>query len=547
MEKEKSTLSRRQFVGVTATAAATTALFGLAGCSGNGGGSQASSGASQSGSGEVVKGGVLKVALNRTVSAKSLDPLYVDSTTADQICQNYGDTLVQENIDQSEYLPCIATKWEISEDGKTYTFTIRDDVYFQPGKFQDGRLLTSEDVAYSVNRAKDYWCNYLFFLDYAEATDDKTVVCHLKDANATFLHELTSSSVLMVPKEEVEGWGEEFGMHPVSTGPFKVDEHTPDQTTKLSKFDKYWGVEPNLDGIEYHIITEDAQAVNALTTGEIDISLNVTGQLIKQVSASDKLVLSQNTEPRLAYIGFNLSDPILSNGKVREALSTAIDRKTLVDGVYANGDGELSVLPVPKVSWGYSEEQESLVPAYDVEKAKSLLAEAGYPTGFDIVLTIGTQNAYVQAATLVQEQLKQIGVNVEIQSVSSTEVTDRYLNNKVQMWINGQGGSADPATFVGYFLNSDKIHTNYNAFCYSDPATDAIINEALTITDQQERKDLYEELNEIALKTPIAAFYATTKLSWGLRKEVHGYVQENKAVMRVCGLEGSGINIWKEK
>ena len=81
-------------------------------------------------------------------SAKSLDPLYVDSTTADQICQNYGDTLVQENIDQSEYLPCIATKWEISEDGKTYTFTIRDDVYFQPGKFQDGRLLTSEDVAY---------------------------------------------------------------------------------------------------------------------------------------------------------------------------------------------------------------------------------------------------------------------------------------------------------------------------------------------------------------------------------------------------------------
>lgn len=348
MEKEKSTLSRRQFVGVTATAAATTALFGLAGCSGNGGGSQASSGASQGGSGEVVKGGVLKVALNRTVSAKSLDPLYVDSTTADQICQNYGDTLVQENIDQSEYLPCIATKWEISEDGKTYTFTIRDDVYFQPGKFQDGRLLTSEDVAYSVNRAKDYWCNYLFFLDYAEATDDKTVVCHLKDANATFLHELTSSSVLMVPKEEVEGWGEEFGMHPVSTGPFKVDEHTPDQTTKLSKFDKYWGVEPNLDGIEYHIITEDAQAVNALTTGEIDISLNVTGQLIKQVSASDKLVLSQNTEPRLAYVGFNLSDPILSNDKVREALSTAIDRKTLVDGVYANGDGELSVLPVPE-------------------------------------------------------------------------------------------------------------------------------------------------------------------------------------------------------
>ena len=353
----ESALSRRQFVGLAATAAAGTALLGMAGCSGSNGGSSSGSTNSGSSDAQVVKGGTLKIALNRTVSAKSLDPLYVDSTTADQICQNYGDTLVQENVDQSEYLPCIATKWDISEDGKTYTFTIRDDVYFQPGTFQDGRKLTAEDVAYSVNRAKGYWCNYLFFLDNAEATDDKTVVCHLKDANATFLHELTSSSVLMVPKEEVEGWGEEFGMHPISTGPFMVEEHTPDQSTKLVKFDKYWGVEPYLDGIEYHIITEDAQAVNALTTGEIDVSLNVTGQLIKQVGSNDKLTLSQNAEPRVAYVGFNLSDPILSNDKVREALSTAINRQGIVDGVYANGDGELSVLPVPKISWGYDESQ----------------------------------------------------------------------------------------------------------------------------------------------------------------------------------------------
>ena len=97
--------------------------------------------------GEPVYGGTLNVALNRTVSAKSLDPLYVDSTTADQIMQNFGDTIVHESADQSEYLPNIATEWTISEDGLTYTFTIRNDVYFHPGEFQDGRLMTSEDVA----------------------------------------------------------------------------------------------------------------------------------------------------------------------------------------------------------------------------------------------------------------------------------------------------------------------------------------------------------------------------------------------------------------
>lgn len=372
-------------------------------------------------------------------------------------------------------------------------------------------------------------------------------MCHLIDANATFLHELCSSSVLMVPKEEVEGWGEEFGMHPISTGPFMISEHVPDQYTKLVKNPNYWGVEPYLEGLEYYIITDGAQAINALTTGEIDCSLNVNGKLIQQVQSNGQLALAQNTEPRVSYLGFNLSDPILSNLDVRRALSMAIDREQIAKGVYANGDGEVSYLPVPLMSWGYNKEQEKLAPAYDVEAAKKLLADAGYPDGFDIVLTTGTADAYIQAATLIQEQLKQLNVNVEIQSLSPTEVTDRYLNNTVQLWINGQGGSADPATFVGYFLNSEKIHTNYNAFCYSDPATDELINKALALTDQAERKAIYEELNKIAMETCIGVFFATTKLSWGFRSEVQGYVQENKAVMRVCGLEGSDINVWLAK
>ena len=171
-----------------------------------------------------------------------------------------------------------------------------------------------------------------------------------------------------------------------------------------------------------------------------------------------------------------------------------------------------------------------------MEKAKSLLAEAGYPDGFDVVLTIGTQNAYVQAATLVQEQLKQIGVNVEIQSVSSTEVTDRYLNNKVQLWINGQGARPtrrrcrllpelrqDPHQLQRLLLQRSRDRRNHQRGADAHRPAGA--------------QGLYEELNEIALKTNIAAFYATTKLSWGLRKEVHGFVQENKAIMRVCGLE----------
>lgn len=496
--------------------------------------------------GEPVYGGELKVALNRTINAGALDPVLANSTTCDQVCLQYGDTLVQETADAVDYLPSLATDWTISEDGKVYTFTIREGVHFQKGQYQDGRELTPEDVAWSLNRAhEESWWGYLPFFDHAEVQDGK-VVCYLENANATFLHELTSTSGIIVAREEVEGWGsnEDFGSHPISTGPFIISEHVPDQYTKLVKNPDYWGVEPYLDAITYYIITDEAQAMNALTTGEVDIVLTVSGNYIQQVKDTAGLVLSQAPESRLSYLGFNLSDPVLSDKKVRDAISMAIDRKQIADGVYANGDGAASYLPVPITSWGYDASLESLVPAYDPEGAKALLEEAGYGSGLNLVLTVGTADSYVRAATIIQAMLSQIGINVEIQSLSSTEITDRYLNNTVQLFIGGQGGSADPGTFVGNFLSTAKLHTNFNAFCYSDPETDKIVNAAGAETDRAKRTELYHELIKEALDTNIGVFYATSYLSWGLNERVHGYVQENKSVMRVCGLEGTGINIW---
>ena len=497
-------------------------------------------------SNEPVYGGTLKVSLNRTVSAKSLDPLYIDSTTADQIVQNFGDTLIRENSDGSEYLPNIATSWEISEDGLTYTFKIRTDVHFQPGKFQDGRLLTSEDVAYTLNHAKDYWCNYLYYLDYAEATDDETVVCHLMNPNATFMHELVHSSTIMVPKEEVEGWGEEFGMHPVSTGPFMVKEHVPDQYTKLVKNPNYWGVEPYLDGLEYYIITDAAQATNALMTGEIDVNLSVAGEAIQQVKDSPALTLCQTPEFRVAYFGFNMTNEYLANDKVREALIMAVDYEQLTAAQFTNGDGEVSYLPLPMTSWGYDKSLEDLVPKYDPEGAKALLAEAGYPNGFTLQMSCTSDEARLRAVTLLQAFWSQVGVNLEIRTLAQAEITASYLDNTVVTWASGQGGSADPATFVGNFFSTEKLHTNYNSFCYSDPYTDELIEKALVLTDQDARKEVYKEITTLGVEKNVGIFYATMNLSWGMSNKVHGYVQQNQVVFRVCGTEGSGINVWKE-
>ena len=122
------------------------------------------------------------MALNRTINAEALDPVLANSTTCDQVCLQYGDTLVQETADAVDYLPSLATDWTISEDGKVYTFTIREGVHFQKGKYQDGRELTPEDVAWSLNRAhEESWWGYLPFFDHAEVQDGK-VVCYLENA-----------------------------------------------------------------------------------------------------------------------------------------------------------------------------------------------------------------------------------------------------------------------------------------------------------------------------------------------------------------------------
>ena len=501
--------------------------------------------------GEPVYGGTLRIAVNRSINAKALDPVFADGTACDQVINQFGDNLVVLSPEGDAYLPSIATSWEISDDGMTYTFQIRDDVHFQVGKYQDGRLLTAEDAAYSLNRAHaEAWWNYIPYFKSAEAVDDTTLVCHLEYANALFLYDLTSPSGIMIPREEVEGWGEEqFGSHPIGTGPFQVVEHVPDQYVKLEKNPNYWGVEPYLDGLIYYIIVDEAQNMNALSTGEIDVSVNIAGDYIKQLKDNPKLVLAQGPQNRIAFCGYNMTHPILSDKRVRDTLSMAIDRAQIVGAVYANGDGIASALPIPVTCWAYDASMESLAPPYDVEGAKQLLAEAGYPNGFDIVLSVGQSDAYVRAATIIQAMLSQIGVNVEIQSITPTEMTDRLLNNTVELFMRdgGQGGSTDPASFVGNFLDSSKLHTNYNSWCYDNPETDKLVRAAAAETDQSVRVGLYQDLIREAMDANIGLFYATINTSWGMQSNVNGYVLETGAVMRVCGLEGTGINMWLSK
>ena len=196
-------------------------------------------------------GGTLKIALSTAVSAQAIDPIGSNGTGPDQIIQNYGEGLVRQTSN-GEYVPAFATDWEVSEDGLEWTFHLRQGVHFQKGEFQDGREATADDVVYSLERSRtQHWNNPLFMVDTIEKIDDYTVKIVLNRPYAAFLERCTSSTTIIVPKEDVEGWGDDFCLHPTSIGPFQVVEHVADQYTKLVRNENYWGTKPYLDALEY--------------------------------------------------------------------------------------------------------------------------------------------------------------------------------------------------------------------------------------------------------------------------------------------------------
>mgnify|MGYP000919469627 FL=1 len=265
------------------------------------------------------EGGMLTVAL--AAIPKTLDPVKYTGIYESNVIHSIADTLVYYNKALNKIIPGLATKWEISDDLKTYKFTLRDDVYFQKGKFQDGRKMTAEDIKYSLERsAKESVMKRLRMLESVEVVSDTEIICHLTEPNAAFLTVLTDAGNVIVPKEEVEGWGEDFGTHLVGTGPFAFKEWKNSDSIVLEKSKNYWGEKPHLDGVTFKFITDQNMMTNALRTGEIDVATDVTGESIQAIKSDSNLVLNEKPALKIIYMSMNLMEGPTKDPKVREAI-----------------------------------------------------------------------------------------------------------------------------------------------------------------------------------------------------------------------------------
>lgn len=541
----KRFLSALLAVAIVATA--------LAGCGQSGSSSAPEAGAAsvssapaqpQAAPGEPQSGGVLRISM--PASPKNLDPIKYTGTYESQIIRSVCDTLVEYKMDLSGIAPALATEWTISDDGKEYIFKLRDDVYFQPGQYQDGRKLTAEDVKYSLERsANESSLNRLDMLESCEVLSENEVKCILTGPNAVFLTALTDAGNVIVPKEEVEGWGDDFGTHLVGSGPFALQEFKLDQESVLVRNDKYWAATPYLDGVTFKVINDHNQAVNALKAGDIDYATSLVGEAVQMVRDDSNLVLKETPGLHMAYLYMNEVNGPTADKRVRDAITMAVDRNDLLAGVYPYGEAQLASVPLPPGSWGYDPSLEGAALPYDPEAAKALLAEAGYPDGLQLTLYISNTAARIKMATIVQQYLKtNLNIDLDIQPSEWGTFSEIASSGKADIYGMSWTWYPDPYFFLNKLFHSSEIGALGNGAGFKSEEVDTLLDAALIETDQAKRAEMYKEVLRLVMAENPIFVYSNENVTDAGTQNVQDMVQRADNVIVICNSE---VNVWLSK
>lgn len=455
----------------------------------------------------------LVFAMNTDV--QSLDPQIQNDTTSEQVVKMLYNTLLKFE-DDGTVVGDLAESWSVSEDKLTWTFNLKQGV-----KFHNGKELTSADVKATFDRALNAEAGGLRTTEIikmftaVEAPDPYTVTITTDGPYGPMESLMCNMSLGIMDADYIEKYGLDLGTSVEGengTGPFKVVSWERDQEIVVERFDDYFGTPAKLQTVVYTIIPEAASRVIALETGEVDVIDKPTDEDLARLEADTEnfTVLRKPTiSQRLFRFGCN--DPIISNTKVRQAIVYAIDRQAIIDALFT-GSAYPSTAPLAPVTFGYSNLGEI---EQDLELAKSLLAEAGYPDGFDtkIVTTERYQNG-IELAEIISQQLAEIGINAEIEvwewsalSASWNGITADEFDQPI--FIMGAGPSMRDADggLRGLYTTSETGLNDRNYGFYSNAEVDALIEQGMQETDQQKRVEIYKEAMEILYREDPVAFW----------------------------------------
>ena len=495
-----------------------TALSGCAGGTGEssednssiGTESSTEAGADTTPAGEPVYGGSVVVGIQQDID--SLDPHKAIAAGTKEILFNIFEGLVKPD-ENGNLINAVASDYTISEDGLTYTFTLRDGV-----KFHNGNAVTAEDVKYSLERVSGLLNGEVLIAGMQTITsvtisDDKTVLVTVDSPNPELIYSFTAA---IIPA----GSGEEESAAPIGTGPFSFVSYTPQQNIVLAKNAEYWqnGL-PYLDEVTFKIIANVDTAMLDIKGGSVDVVPYLTDSQAAELSGNFNIVSAPSNVVQALFL--NCAEGELADVKVRQAICYALD-KEMINEFVAGGEGILiSSAMLPTLQDYYVDLNDTYGTAANIEMAKQLLTEAGYSDGFDLEITVpANYDVHVETTEVIAEQLKQAGINVTINAVDwGVWLEETYNGRQYEATVCGITSDITP----GYLLNRFVSDSSKNFINYSSEAYDAAYEKVEAAVTLEERAVHYKELQKILCEDAASAFTQVAPLTIAMNKELGGY------------------------
>lgn len=451
--------------------------------------------------------------------AISLDPTGSNDNQSSNVMIQIYEGLVTINPETQEVENLLAEKID-HPDELSYVFTLKKGV-----KFHNGEELKASDVVFSLKRAiAAPHVQHLFNMidsDSVKAKDDYTVEMKLKEPYAGVLTALAHPGGFICNEKAVNEGGDNYSMNPVGTGPFKFVSWSKASKVEFERFEDYHATKPSFKKLVFRVIPEPNNRSIELESGNLDIAYDIAPIDVERIEKGEKTKLQRTLDYGTTYLGFNTSKEPFDNPKVREAISHAINLEEIIKKVWMGVAQPATNCMPPTLQYSIAKEKQ--IRAYDPEKAKALLKEAGFENGLQLQISTNERKQRVDMATLMKNDLAAVGIETTIEVLEWSAFNDLLKNARQDLfmiaWI---ADTPDPDTFIFPCFHSGSAGEGGNYVYYNNPELDKLLEKARVSNEDKERAELYKEAQELVYDQCVWLPLCYSELLVGSNKNIDG-------------------------
>jgi len=461
----------------------------------------------------------------------TLDPQVLTTVGDKQMSANLFDGLVQYELGTTNIEPDLATDWTMSDDGLVWTFNLRQGVQFHKGYGE----MTADDVVFTFERLLSPELSSPNAPNHAsiasvEALSPYQVRFTLSEPDPAFLDKLANWFSLIVSKAAVEEKGDRFGDDPIGTGRYQFSHWSPQQETVFEAFEDHFLGVPNLERIVFVPIPDATTMYNAFEAGDVDLIQVTDPEKLARYGSDPSINVYAVPGLVTRFIGLNTEFEPFSDPRVREAVALAIDRDSIMEFIFQGISTAADSILAP----GVQHVARGVVDyRYDPERARELLAEAGYPDGFDVTLTLPNVDRFTLPAAVVQENLAEVGIRVSLEVMETQSFVARLRSPEgLAMFSLSRSQDATPDRVLYSWHHSSAIPEN-NWARIRDPEVDAWLDEAISTLDENERQRLFGLVQERVAAGHYYYYYDHENMIFAVRDSVQGFVADPQRSLRL--------------